>query len=538
MLIDGNSLVYRAFFALPTDMATASGQITNAVFGFTSMLINLWRDHDPDQIIVAFDRPEPTFRHAKIPDYKATRDSAPDILRQQMGLVRELLDVLAIPTVDVAGYEADDIIATLAATGRDRGDDVIIVTGDRDVYQLVEDPHLKVLYNRRGVSDYKLYDEAGIRERTGVHPRHYVQYAALRGDPSDNLPGVAGVGEKTAAKLINDKGGLDAIFASLDDLTPKLRESLAAAEAQVRSNAEVMKLIRDAPLEASLENLTLGDVNAVAVRKLFDFLEFHTLHKRLVELQRDPLRDERYSDSGASQRALTADVLLLNNPQQALQALKDAASEASAHKRLVLAAPSGGLEVGLAWVVDADKAHVAFLPGELLSDAEVCAALATLVGIQNPQSNTSRPIAVHDGKALMRPLLDRGVEMRDPLIDTMLAAYLLDPANARYELSDVAERYADIEPSVLAVSEGRLNFDGDSTNPAQEAGWAALAVERLVEPLSEALTAQGLNHLNDDVEVPLVRVLARMEQAGIAVDRAVLLQRRADRATEGEKLHQ
>ncbi len=538
MLIDGNSLVYRAFFALPTDMATASGQITNAVFGFTSMLINLWRDHDPDQIIVAFDRPEPTFRHTKIPDYKATRDSAPDILRQQMGLVRELLDVLAIPTVDVAGYEADDIIATLATTGRDRGDDVIIVTGDRDVYQLVEDPHLTVLYNRRGVSDYKLYDEAGIHERTGVHPRHYVQYAALRGDPSDNLPGVAGVGEKTAAKLINDKGGLDAIFASLDDLTPKLRESLAAAEAQVRSNAEVMELIRDAPLEASLENLTLGAVDAVAVRKLFDFLEFHTLHKRLVELLGDPLRDEGYSDSEASQRTLTPDVLLLNNPQQALQALQDAASEASAHKRLVLAAPSGGLEVGLAWIVDADKAHVAFLPGELLSDAEVCAALATLVGIQNPQSNTSRPIAVHDGKALMRPLLDRGVEMRDPLIDTMLAAYLLDPANARYELSDVAERYADIEPSVLAVSEGRLNFDGDSTNPAQEAGWAALAVERLVEPLSEALTAQGLNHLNDDVEVPLVRVLARMEHAGIAVDRAVLQQIRDELATEADKLKQ
>ncbi len=538
MLIDGNSLVYRAFFALPTDMATASGQITNAVFGFTSMLINLWRDHDPDQIIVAFDRPEPTFRHAKIPDYKATRDSAPDILRQQMGLVRELLDVLAIPTVDVAGYEADDIIATLATTGRDRGDDVIIVTGDRDVYQLVEDPHLKVLYNRRGVSDYKLYDEAGIRERTGVHPRHYVQYAALRGDPSDNLPGVAGVGEKTAAKLINDKGGLDAIFASLDDLTPKLRESLAAAEAQVRSNAEVMELIRDAPLEASLENLTLGAVDAVAVRKLFDFLEFHTLHKRLVELLGDNCGDDGCSDSEASQRTLTPDVLLLNNPQQALQALQDAASEASAHKRLVLAAPSGGLEVGLAWIVDADKAHVAFLPGELLSDAEVCAALAALVGIQNPQSNTSRLIAVHDGKALMRPLLDRGVEMRDPLIDTMLAAYLLDPANARYELSDVAERYADIEPSVLAVSEGRLNFDGDSTNPAQEAGWAALAVERLVEPLSEALTAQGLNHLNDDVEVPLVRVLARMEHAGIAVDRAVLQQIRDELATEADKLKQ
>ncbi|MDQ1404304.1 MAG: polymerase, partial [Actinomycetota bacterium] len=203
-LLDGNSLAYRAFFALPTDMATASGQVTNAVFGFNSMLTLLLREHRPDAIAVAFDRPEPTFRHAMVDDYKGGRNEAPDILRQQMGLVRQLVDTLKIPAIDVAGYEADDIIATLATHARDRGDDVVIVTGDRDAYQLVEDPHIKVLYNRRGVSDYVLYDEAGIKERTGVTPVEYPEYAAMRGDPSDNLPGVPGVGEKTAAKLIND----------------------------------------------------------------------------------------------------------------------------------------------------------------------------------------------------------------------------------------------------------------------------------------------------------------------------------------------
>src|SRR5262249_20361082 len=203
MLIDGNSLTYRAFFALPTDMATASGQVTNAVFGFTSMLINLLKDHQPDQLIATFDRPEPTFRHAMVPDYKAGRAEAPDILRQQMGLVRQLIETLQVPVVDLPGYEADDVIATLATQAAARGDDVIIVTGDRDTYQLVEDPHVKVLYNRRGVSDYVLYDEAGVEARTGVAPSRYPQYAALRGDPSDNLPGVPGVGEKTAARLIN-----------------------------------------------------------------------------------------------------------------------------------------------------------------------------------------------------------------------------------------------------------------------------------------------------------------------------------------------
>ena len=217
LVVDGNSLTYRAFFALPTDMATASGQVTNAVFGFTSMLVNVLKDHAPDGVVVAFDRPEPTFRHERDPEYKAQREAAPDILRQQMGLVREVLDAIGIATIDCAGWEADDLIATMVDVLVARGEDVIIVTGDRDSYQLVADPHVKVLYNKRGVSDYVLYDEAGIEERTGVRPERYVQYAALRGDNSDNLPGVPGVGEKTAAKLINNYDGLDGIFAAVDE---------------------------------------------------------------------------------------------------------------------------------------------------------------------------------------------------------------------------------------------------------------------------------------------------------------------------------
>ena len=250
LLLDGNSLTYRAFFALPTDMATSSGQVTNAVFGFTSMLINLVRDQRPDGVVVLFDRPEPTFRHDAVPEYKAQREAAPDILRQQMGLVRQVVNALGIEVVDLEGYEADDLIATLATRGRDLGLDIVIVTGDRDTYQLVEDPHVAVLYNRRGVSDYVLYDEAGIFDRTGVTPAQYPEYAALRGDPSDNLAGVPGVGEKTAAKLISTYGGLDGVFANLDKQTPKLRESLAAHETRVRKNADVMVLRRDAPVRS------------------------------------------------------------------------------------------------------------------------------------------------------------------------------------------------------------------------------------------------------------------------------------------------
>src|SRR6476660_3041165 len=283
MLIDGNSLTYRAFFALPTDITLASGQVTNAVYGFTSMLLNLVRDHQPDGIGGAFDRPEPTFRHEAVVDYKANRSAAPDILRQQMGLVRQVVETLRIPIIEAPGFEADDIIATLATEARDQGDEVLIVTGDRDAYQLVEDPLIQVLYNRRGVSDYALYDEAGIEERTGVAPKLYTQYAALRGDPSDNLPGVPGVGEKTAAKLIMNYGGIDGIYAHVDEQTPKLKASLAEFEGRVRRNAEVMVLVRDMELELAPADLLMGKPDPGEVRRLFDFLEFRSLHDRLVE---------------------------------------------------------------------------------------------------------------------------------------------------------------------------------------------------------------------------------------------------------------
>ncbi|MTA28338.1 MAG: DNA polymerase I, partial [Actinobacteria bacterium] len=213
LVLDGNSLTYRAFFGIPADMVTASGQVTNAVFGFTSMLLTVLKDRRPDGVVVAFDRPEPTFRHVAEPTYKAQREETPDILRQQMGIVKEVLAALGITTIECVGFEADDVIATVADRAVAGGYRVVIVTGDRDSYQLVRDPGVRVLYNKRGVTDYALYDEAGILEKTGVRPDQYPAYAALRGDPSDNLPGVPGVGEKTAAKLITQYGDLDGIFA-------------------------------------------------------------------------------------------------------------------------------------------------------------------------------------------------------------------------------------------------------------------------------------------------------------------------------------
>src|SRR3954469_5973044 len=317
MLVDGNSLAYRAFFALPTDITLASGQVTNAVYGFTSMLLNLVRDHQPDGIGVAFDRPEPTFRHEAVVDYKAGRNAAPDILKQQMGLVRQVVEALRIPIIEAPGFEADDIIATLATHARDQGDEVLIVTGDRDVYQLVEDPLIQVLYNRRGVSDYALYDEAGIEERCGIPPKLYTQYASLRGDTSDNLPGVPGVGEKTAAKLINAYGGVEGIYEHVDEQTPKLRANLAEHEPQVRSNSEVMVLLRDVPLEIAPDGLRLEPFDQEEVRKLFDFLEFRTLQERLVEA----FGDVKGGPALSATSVLEAEVTTIEAPADAVKLL-------------------------------------------------------------------------------------------------------------------------------------------------------------------------------------------------------------------------
>ncbi|MGN6692636.1 MAG: DNA polymerase I [Aquihabitans sp.] len=514
MLIDGNSLTYRAFHALPTDLVTASGQVTNAVFGFTSMFINLVRDHKPDAIAVAFDRPEKTFRHDRDPEYKANRIAAPDILRQQLPLVRQVVDTLGVTAIEQVGVEADDIIATFATLAAERGDDVLIVTGDRDSYQLVQDPHIKVVYNKRGVSDYALYDEAGIVERTGVHPTKYVQYAALRGDPSDNLPGIPGVGEKTAAKLINNYGGLDGIFEHVDEQTPKLRQNLAEHEAQARSNVEMMTLMRDVELPISLDELGFPQPDTDEVRALFDFLEFRTLYDRLAEALEADL-----GTSSSAVDVLEAEVSSLDEASAAIAALTAAAAgEGPLAVEAAWSGTPGRSDVeGFAFVVDSAAGEVAWLPADVLGDADVRTALrATLA---------ARTIAAHPAKPILRGLLavDDTVALPAVGIDTTLAAYLLDPAETRYSIEDVLARYAHLElPAGTAAPAGQLDLGGESVDLGLLTGRHALAVSRLVEPMLASLDANGLRALHDDIETPLVGVLAQMEHVGVGVDRAEL----------------
>jgi len=505
LVVDGNSLAYRAFFALPTDMATASGQVTNAVFGFTSMLINVLKDHRPDGVLVAFDRPEPTFRHEAEPLYKAQREAAPDILRQQMGLVREVLDAVGITAIDRAGWEADDLIATVSDRLVDAGHEVIIVTGDRDSYQLVRDPDVKVLYNKRGVSDYAFYDEAGIEDRTGVRPDMYAQYAALRGDTSDNLPGVPGVGEKTAAKLINKYGGLDGIFDHVDEQTPKLRESLAEHEQRARTNLELMRLRHDAPVDdVDLEGLAVTP-DPAELSRLFDFLEFRTLAARL----NDALAEMGSSvDLGPAEtrEELVAEVTVADAPAVAAAAIA-AADAVDVAARWVGEAGRSPL-AGIAIVLDAAAADVLWISTAVLDDPAVGAALAA-----------HRDVRGHDVKPLMRSLLAHGVELRGLTLDTAIAAYLIDPAEARYALPDLIEKYTRFaRPSDDAAGSGQLDLDGTSMSDADLAGRDALAVHALAEPIVASMESQGMAELYRTIENPLVLVLAKMEHVGVGVD--------------------
>ena len=517
MLLDGNSLTYRAFFALPSDMATASGQVTNAVYGFTSMLVNLLKDHKPDRVAVAFDRPEPTFRHEAVTGYKANRKEAPDILRQQLGLVRQVVGTMRIPVFEEPGYEADDVLATLATKAARAGDDVVIVTGDRDTFQLVQDPHIRVLYNRRGVSDYVLYDEAGIVERTGVAPAQYPELAALRGDPSDNLPGVPGIGEKTAAKLVATYGSLDNLYAHLGELTPRLRGSLIAAEPQVRANLSATRLVRDLALDLDPASAVFGGWDEAELRRLFDFLEFKTLWQRLAELTGAP---NVQAGAGPSSPGRKLEVRLqhFGSPAEVVQKL----SEWSAAKAAVAMAgywdgPQGSSAlVGLAFTEvpgpQPGALQVAWwLPIELVGQP-VRAGLARLLG------PSGVPVFAHEAKALMRSLARLGVDFSSLELDTAVAAYLVDPGGDKYVLEELAARYAGLAMSPPGTTvAGQLDLSS-GPSPAEVAGQRAAAVAQLAGPLSQALASRGMSKLYDEVERPLVRVLAKMELVGVRVD--------------------
>ncbi len=490
-LIDGNSVAYRAFFALPEDLATKSGQVTNAVFGFTRMLIRLLKDQKPEAIAVAWDVSRQTFRSDAYPEYKANRSKAPDHFRSQLPLIDEVLESLQIAQFRMEGFEADDIIATMSKGAENAGWDVLIVTGDRDSFQLVGGD-TSVLYTRRGISDTVLADSSYIQDKYGISPCQYVDYAALRGDNSDNLPGVPGVGEKTASRLVGDYGDLEGIYAAISDLTPKLRENLSAHRDQVFLNRDLMRLVDDLEIDVSPDELEVRQWDRTTVKELFDSLEFHTMWSDLegalpaLETHR-PVLEVEMAPAGAG-------------------VLESVIAGGHAVLGLVVDA---GQPYGLAVSTGTESAAVfTFEEAESLLDAIEDGEVA---------------VTGHDLKDLIRVLLDHERDVARLEMDTALAAYILNPAQRDYGLEEVASTRLDVdlEPADEDDSEaGTLPFD---TGPDPEAeGRRVEAVRRLADLMRSELADRGEIELFAEFELPLVPVLARMEHAGIGVDRGYL----------------
>ncbi|TBT87466.1 DNA polymerase I [Propioniciclava sinopodophylli] len=507
LLIDGHSVAYRAFFALPVEnFSTTTGQHTNAVYGFTSMLINVLRDEQPTHLAVAFDVSRQTFRSEAYPEYKANRSTSPEEFKGQVALVKEVLDALNIVHVEVDGYEADDIIGTLSLQARNAGWDTLICTGDRDAMQLV-DEHTTVLYPRKGVSDLARMTPATVEEKYLVAPARYPELAALVGETSDNLPGVPGVGPKTAAKWLGEYDGLENLIAHADAVKGKAGESFREHLEGVRRNRELNALVRTLDLPVALDALERRDWDREAVHTLFDSLEFRVLRERLLET----LPAEESEPEGGFEVAGT--VL----EPGALADWLDAHAAG-----LVGVQPQGhwhggqGDVTGLALAsLDGEAAWVRITELTPADDAALAAWLA----------DPGRPKALHDAKGPMQALWSRGWQLAGLASDTMLAAYLLRPDQRTYDLGDLTVRHLRRELAAEAGSgadDSQLALDFGDPDEGQDAMVRARAVAELAGALDAELDAAGGASLLREVELPLQRTLAVMERDGIALDLAAL----------------
>ncbi len=407
LLLDGHSLAYRAFYALPVEnFSTATGQPTNAVYGFTSMLINALRDEKPTHIAVAFDVSRTTFRSEQYPEYKANRTKTPDEFKGQVSLIKEVLAALQIPVVEVDGYEADDVIATLSTQASGEGYDVSIITGDRDAFQLVSD-QVTVLYPRKGVSDLARMTPAAVEDKYGLTPSQYPDFAALRGDPSDNLPGIPGVGEKTATKWIREYGSFEHLVASADEVKGKVGDSLRANLAQVITNRQLTELVKEVPLDRRPDDLERVDWDRELVHQVFDALEFRILRDRLAQTLQN-----------VSEPIEEAQVLQVQTLQSA--GVVSWLAEHGGGRVGVSARGSWGSGTGTI-----SSLGLASLDGSVAAvdleslDHEALAALTTWLAEAN--------LVFHDANGPMLGLLAAGMPTSVPAFDTAVAAYLLRP---------------------------------------------------------------------------------------------------------------
>ncbi len=493
LLIDGHSMAYRAFYALPAEnFTTATGQHTNAIYGFATMLISLLRDEKPTHVAVAFDVSRKTFRTEKYPEYKANRAATPDEFRSQMSYLHELVGAFGISQFEREGFEADDILATLASRAQSKGIDVIICSGDRDCFQLVTEK-ITVLYPKKGVSDLVRMTPDAIFEKYGMTPSSYPEFAALRGDPSDNLPSVPGVGEKTAAKWVVEYGDVSNLIANIDKISGKVGESLRSNIDIVLRNRELTQLIHTVPLESQIDELRWAGVDESKILPLFDLLEFRTLKDRIkVFTSRD------------SAKKSEAEPLMMLQFDSDLELLspKDLDQRISTH--------SG--EIAITFEVVDEKVHRYAVA---LSSKEAYLIHSSKMGdwISNPKIGK----LLHDAKGLSRVTPVEGI-----LFDTALAAYVINPGVRALDLGDIVARWGD----------GTIASSNDSEKMLVN---GAMALFDLRTSLERELKDRNVLDLYNNLELPIAGLLAKMERVGVAVDKKGLTDLQSFFAGEAER---
>ncbi len=525
LLLDGHSLAYRAFFALPVEnFSTSTGQHTNAVYGFTAMLINVLRDEAPTHVGVAFDVSRQTFRLEEYSEYKAGRAKTPTEFSGQLPLLREVLDALRIQHVGVEGFEADDVIASLTRQATEAGGEVVICTGDRDAFQLVSDK-VTLVYPVRGVSEVWRMDPATVEQKYLVPPDRYSDLAALVGESSDNLPGVPGVGPKTAAKWLAQYGDLQGVVAHVDEIKGKAGENLRAHLDDVLRNRRLNRLVDDLDLPVGVADLERVSWDREEVHRVFDGLEFRVLRDRLFQTF-DVESDEVEGGFDLDGEIFTADDLAVRF------------GDGAAGRRL----PHGVVVSGQYRAGSGDAGAVA-LAGE--DGATAYLDLTALTPEQESVlagwlADADAPKILHDAKPQLQALSTRGLAVHGVVSDTALAAYLVRPDQRSYDLEDLVVRHlgreltADSDAAGDQGRQGTLSFDVDTDDDTAErdAMVRARAVLELSAVLAEKVEETGGTELLRDLELPLVDILAQMERTGIAVDEDALTALEADFAAK------
>jgi len=531
VLIDGHSLAYRAFHALPEDMKTSQGELTNAIFGFTSMLLNVLRDEKPTHIAVTFDKGR-TFRHDIYPEYKAHRVKMPDEMRSQMARIRQVVETLGIPIFEQEGYEADDLLGTLSRQAEEQGVNTLIVTGDRDLLQLV-DERIHVLTSRRRFSDTVVYDTKGVKQRYGLTPDQLLDLKAMMGDQSDNIPGVRGVGEKTATKLLQQYGSLEEIYAHLDEVQTRFRNKLDEGREMAHLSRRLGAIVRDAPVQLDLDACRTRSFDRKPVLELFRELEFRSLAERLPGAS--PLAGgieggrqlSLFGESAAPAPASHADYRIVADEES----LRQLVAQLERAPALTLDTETTSTDqmlaelVGLALTDEAERGYyipVKAPPGDPQLDQEtVLEALAPLL------SDPARPKYGHNIKYDLTVLEQAGARVAGLAFDTMVAEWLINPSSRNLGLKNLAwvRLGQRMTPISDLIGKGKKQITMDRVAVARAAPYACADVDmthRLVEILKPELKKKHLWPLFTELEMPLIPVLAAMEAAGVLLDTSYL----------------